>query len=74
MAAAMVAGNQPVMPSGLFRGIRTLTINIVLEMKYAAQDHENALIATGAVLFVFIFIINMIFNLIKNRKVGKNDK
>lgn len=73
MAVAMVAGNQAVMPKSLFSGMRTMTINIVLEMKYAAQQHENALIATGAVLFVFIFIINLLFNIIKNRKGTEND-
>ena len=73
MAVAMVAGNQPIIPTGIFQGVRTMTINIVLEMKYASQQHENALIATGAVLFVFILLINVVFNLIKNRKGTKND-
>lgn len=68
MAVAMVAGSQPIIPTSLFRGVRTLTINIVLEMKYATAQHESALIATGAVLFVFILIINIAFNMIKNRR------
>lgn len=59
MAVVMVAGNQARMPKGLFRGIRTLTSNIVLEMGYAADWHREALIATGVVLFVFILIINL---------------
>ena len=59
MAVVMVAGNQARMPKGLFRGIRTLTSNIVLEMGYAADLHREALIATGVVLFVFILIINL---------------
>ena len=58
MAVIMVAGNQARMPSGIFRGIRTLTANIVLEMGYAADLHREALIATGVVLFVFILLIN----------------
>ncbi len=59
MAVIMVAGNQPRMPVSLFRGVRTLTANIVIEMGYAAELHREALIATGVVLFVFILIINI---------------
>ena len=58
MAVIMVAGNQARMPQGIFRGIRTLTANIVIEMGYATDLHREALIATGVVLFVFILIIN----------------
>ena len=32
MAVIMVAGNQAALPRGLFRGVRTMTANIVLEM------------------------------------------
>lgn len=65
MAVVMVAGNQPIMPSGLLKGLRTLTANIVLEMGYAADLHREALIATAVVLFVFILIINLLFSAIK---------
>ena len=58
MAVVMVAGNQPIMPSGLFEGVRTMTTNIVLEMNYAAGLHRQALVATGSILFIFILIIN----------------
>jgi phosphate transport system permease protein len=61
MAVVMVAGNQARMPESLFRGARTLTSNIVMEMGYAADLHRDALIATGIVLLVFILIINIIF-------------
>ncbi len=67
MAVIMVAGNQPVIPNGIFRGVRTLTSNIVIEMGYAADMHRDALIATGVVLFVFILIINFMFSLIRKR-------
>jgi phosphate transport system permease protein len=59
MAVIMVAGNQARMPVSLFKGVRTLTANIVIEMGYAAELHREALIATGVVLFVFILIINL---------------
>ncbi len=67
MAVMMVAGNQARMPQGLLKGVRTLTTNIVMEMGYAADLHREALIATGVVLFVFILIINLSFNLLKRR-------
>ncbi len=72
MAVIMVAGNQPSMPKGLFKGIRTLTSNIVLEMGYAADLHREALIATGVVLFVFILIINLSVAML--RKEPNNEK
>lgn len=71
MAVYLVIGNQPIMPSSIFKGVRTLTTNIVLEMGYAAGMHRQALIATGMVLFVFILIINIIFNIIRNKTEEK---
>jgi len=65
MAVIMVAGNQPIIPNSLFKGVRTLTANIVIEMGYATDLHREALIATGMVLFIFILIINFIFALVK---------
>lgn len=70
MAVIMVAGNQPVIPKSLTKGLRTMTANIVLEMGYAADLHREALIATAVVLFVFILIINLAFSIIK-RKTNK---
>ena len=67
MAVIMVAGNQARMPQGIFRGIRTLTANIVIEMGYATDLHREALIATGVVLFVFILIINFCVALLNRR-------
>ncbi len=67
MAVAMVAGNQPIIPQSLISGVRTLTSNIVLEMAYATDLHMEALIATAAVLFVFILIINLSFSFIKRK-------
>ncbi|MDR0884762.1 MAG: phosphate ABC transporter permease subunit PstC [Clostridiales Family XIII bacterium] len=69
MAVVMIAGNQARMPAGVFKGVRTLTANIVIEMGYAADLHREALIATGVVLFVFILLINLSFSLMKRRIV-----
>lgn len=67
MAVILIAGNQARMPRGITKGVRTMTANIVLEMAYAAARHREALIATGVVLFVFILLINLIFNIVKRR-------
>ncbi len=69
MAVMMVAGNQARMPKGLTKGVRTLTVNIVMEMGYAADLHREALIATGVVLFVFILLINALFSALNRRQV-----
>lgn len=71
MAVYLVIGNQPIMPTSLLKGARTLTTNIVLEMGYASGTHRQALIATGMVLFCFILFINIVFNLIRNKTEGK---
>lgn len=68
MAVIMVAGNQARMPNGLFKGVRTLTANIVIEMGYAAELHREALIATGVVLFVLILALNAVVALLKRKE------
>ena len=68
MAVVMIAGNQPILPTSILSGVRTMTANVVLEMGYATGLHREALIATAVVLFVFILIINLCFSLLKRRK------
>lgn len=68
MAVVMVAGNQTILPESITSGIRTMTSNIVMEMGYATGLHQEALIATAVVLFVFILIINLCFSALKRRK------
>jgi phosphate transport system permease protein len=68
MAVVMVAGNQVIIPDGMFSGVRTLTSNIVLEMGYATDLHREALIATAVVLFVFILMINLCFAVLKSKE------
>ena len=67
MAVMMVAGNNTGMPKSIFKGVRTLTSNIAMEMGYATGLHREALIATGVVLFVFILIINFCSSMLKRR-------
>ena len=68
MAVVMVAGNQTILPESITSGVRTMTSNIVMEMGYATGLHQDALIATAVVLFVFILIINLCFSALKRRK------
>lgn len=64
IAVGMVAGNSNILPQTIFKSVRTLTVNIVSEMSYASGLHYDALIATGAVLFTFILLLNVSLNLI----------
>lgn len=70
MAVQMIVGNQAWIPDSIFKGVRTLTTNIVLEMGYATDLHRGALIGTGVVLFVFILLINLSMQLLKGRQKG----
>lgn len=69
MAVVMICGNQARFPDEMTDGVRTMTANIVLEMSYADTGslHEGALIATAAVLFVFILIITALVALIRKK-------
>lgn len=73
MAVIMVIGNTPLIPNlnwtGLFAPARSLTANIALEMGYAGPEHQQALFATGIVLFVIIFILNSITALLIRKGV-----
>jgi len=64
MAVVMVAGNANILPDSIFKPVRTLTANIILEMGYAHGPHYDAIVATGAVLFVFILALNVLLNII----------
>lgn len=68
MAVIIIAGNQPIIPTSVLSGVRTMTSNIVMEMGYATGLHRQALIGTGVVLFVFILIINMLFSVMKKER------
>lgn len=70
MAVILVSGNTPLIPHSMFERLRTLTGNIAIEMGYAYGLHQEALFAAGAVLFVFIMIVNGILVLL-NHKVGE---
>ena len=67
MAVILVAGNSPLIPGSLLSRVRTMTANIALEMGYASGLHQNALFATGIILFVFIMLLNVVMTLINSR-------
>jgi phosphate transport system permease protein len=71
MAVLMVTGNVTKVANSLLAPTRTLTSNIALEMGYAAGDHQQALFATGIVLFAIIMLLNGVANTVR-RKAGEN--
>ncbi|WP_312441183.1 phosphate ABC transporter permease subunit PstC [Lacrimispora sp.] len=58
MAVIMVLGNAVALPESVLDPVRTLTTNIGIEMGYASGEHQQALFATGIVLFIIIMILN----------------
>jgi len=68
MAVIMVVGNAVAMPESILDPVRTLTTNIGIEMGYATNEHQQALFATGIVLFVIIMILNASAQYITRRK------
>ncbi len=71
MAVILVAGNTPIIPESIFQPVRTMTVNIVLDMPYAAQGsaHYSALFATAIALFVFTMIINAAVMILSRKRV-----
>lgn len=67
MAVLMVTGNVTAPPSSLLEPTRTLTANIALEMGYASGRHQEALFATGIVLFVLIMALNSLAALARRK-------
>lgn len=68
MAVIMVLGNAVALPGSVLDPVRTLTTNIGIEMGYASGEHQEALFATGIVLFVIIMILNSLAQYITRRK------
>lgn len=68
MAVIMVVGNAVALPESVLDPVRTLTTNIGIEMGYASGEHQQALFATGIVLFVIIMIMNASAQYITRKK------
>ena len=69
MAVVMVAGNSVAYPDSLFNSFRVLTANIVMQMGYAGEVQQGALVATGVILLVFVLIVNLIFGAISKKTI-----
>lgn len=70
MAVILVAGNTPLIPNSLLDRVRPMTANIAIEMGYAFGLHQEALFATGVILFIFIMVLNIFLNIFTH-KVGE---
>jgi phosphate transport system permease protein len=78
MAVKMVIGNTQTMPDfspgtlfGLLSLARTLTTNIIGDIEYAEPGpHQQALFATGAILFIFIIMTNGFSYLLLKKAYG----
>ena len=68
MAVIMVLGNAVAIPESILDPVRTLTTNIGIEMGYASGKHQEALFATGIVLFIIIMVLNASAQFIARKK------
>ena len=68
MAVIMVLGNAVALPESILDPVRTLTTNIGIEMGYASGTHQQALFATGIVLFAIIMTLNATAQYITRKK------
>ena len=79
MAMIMVIGNSILIPSPLNNNpltiflstARTLTGNIAVEIAYAYGLQEDAIFATGVVLFVMVMIVNGMARLLMRKRRGE---
>ena len=69
MAVIMVVGNAVALPGSILDPVRTLTTNIGIEMGYAAGEHQQALFATGIVLFVIIMLLNVAAQIVTRKRL-----
>jgi len=67
MAVILVGGNTALIPDSILDRVRTMTANIAIEMGYAFGMHQDALFATGVVLFIFIMGLNVLLNLLTSK-------
>ena len=73
MAVLMVTGNAAVIPHTLLEPVRTIPATIAAELGEAPNGglHYEALFALGCILFIITFIINMLVEVVTNRKSHK---
>ncbi|MEO8254263.1 MAG: phosphate ABC transporter permease subunit PstC, partial [Flavobacterium sp.] len=73
MAVLMVTGNAAVIPHSFLAPVRTIPATIAAELGEAPNGglHYEALFALGCILFIITFGINMLVELVTNRKSHK---
>ncbi|MBE0391805.1 phosphate transport system permease protein [Flavobacterium sp. 7E] len=73
MAVLMVTGNAAVIPTTLLEPVRTIPATIAAELGEAPNGglHYEALFALGCILFIITFVINMLVEVVTNRKSHK---
>lgn len=73
MAVLMVTGNAAVIPHTLLAPVRTIPATIAAELGEAPNGglHYEALFALGCILFLITFGINMLVEMVTNRKSHK---
>jgi phosphate transport system permease protein len=71
-AVLLVGGNSPLFPKNLASMGRTLTMNIVTDMSYAAGTHLQSLFATAILLFIGVLALNiLVMKLGKDKNNGR---
>lgn len=70
MAVLMVTGNAAVIPHSILEPMRTIPATIAAELGEAAQGgvHYKALFALGCILFLITLVINIVVELVSNRR------
>jgi len=73
MLVLMVAGNARAFPNSFLDPIRPLTANIAIEIKEVVTGdlHYQALFATGLLLFLITFVINLASDVIIHKQLKK---
>jgi phosphate transport system permease protein len=73
MAVLMVTGNAAVIPNTFLEPVRTIPATIAAELGEAPNGglHYEALFALGCILFIITFGINMLVEMVTNRKSHK---
>ena len=70
MAVIMVCGNIPRIPRSLLDAVSPMTTAIAKDISYAGPQHRSALFGIGAVLFIFIVVLNLVLNAVVKRSAG----
>lgn len=74
MAVQLLLGGSVNFPTALFLPVRSMTSNIVSGFAESSGLHQQALIATGFILLIFILIINVCLWIVKSNDAISGNK